>query len=84
MGPPPVIVPQELINALEETYESKTANSVPVDEKEDGDLFIKYSKLYAKKRNLSFRSKWNTETNILEFQLTDKRKYTRSTLPREK
>lgn len=81
-GPPRIIIPQDLIDVLEETYESGESNSVEVDELEEGEEFIKISKLYAKRTDKSFRHSWSE--NILSFQLTDKRPYRKSNLTREK
>lgn len=81
MGPPRINIPQDLIDILEDTYNSDS-RTFQADTYEDIEQFVKYSKLYAKRVGKSFRHK--VIGMYLTFQLIDKRSYTRSTLPREK
>lgn len=85
-GPPRVIIPQDVIDTLEDTYIDEEPYELPVEPNEiqDAEDFIRIAKLHAKREGKSFRHKWNPEHNVLVFQLVDKRPYTRSSLPREK
>ena len=85
-GPPRVIIPQDVIDTLEDTYIDEEPYELPVEPNEvkDAEDFIRIAKLHAKREGKSFRHKWNTEGTVLTFQLVDKRPYTRSSLPREK
>lgn len=85
-GPPRVIIPEDVVEILEDTYIDEEPYDLPVapNELSDAEDFIRISKLHAKREGKSFRFKWNEDKSILSFQLTDKRAYTRSSLPREK
>lgn len=85
-GPPRVIIPQEVVDTLEDTYIDEEPYELEVSESEmnDAEDFIRIAKLHAKREGKSFRHKWNSDKSVLTFQMTDKRAYTRSNLPREK
>jgi hypothetical protein len=82
-GPPPLVIPDWVIEELEATYENQELGILEdVEPGPDTTEFIKVGKLYAKRNEKSFRYNW--DGNNLLFQLTDKRPYRKSTLPREK
>lgn len=84
MGPPPLVIPERLINHLQLSYEKGEEFRLEGDsESADMKQFISICKLYAKRVNKSFRFRWEEDTLI--YQLKDKRAYTsRTGLPREK
>lgn len=84
MGPPPLVIPERLINHLQLSYENKEEFRLSGDmDSDDIKEFINACKLYAKRTDKSFRFHW--EDNELVYRLTDKRPYrSRTGLPRQK
>lgn len=81
-GPPKRKIPDYIVEALEETYMEGIPNSITMPEHIQQE-FIQISNLYAKHAGKSFRYKISSDGQNISYQLTDKRKYTKSTLERE-
>lgn len=82
-GPPRKVIPQGLIDLLEDTYDRETFTSVEVDNQKDAQDFIQAARLHAKHTGKSFRHNWSKNGTVLSFQLCDKRPYRQSSLQRE-
>lgn len=83
LGPPMLVIPDEIVDLLESTYQSKTPFTIEAPMDDDSIEFINLSKHYGKRTNRSVRVYWDDECNRFSIIMTDKRPYRKSTAKRE-
>lgn len=87
-GAPPVAIPQEVKDWLDETYEQGTVLSLPgrADDENTRDL-VHLMTIYANRRKLKLYHQFAEDRDgdpIMRVKMRDKRPYTRPSLPRER
>ena len=78
-----LVIPDEIVDLLEQTYQSKVPFEIETPMDDDSLEFINLSKHYGKRTDRSIRVHWNDEKSGFSIIMTDKRPYRRSTARRE-